>query len=249
MKVYLTLGLVFTFLILLIYYFTDIYTHISFVTLMILPGALFVASYLSFRVSRHYAETMKFSLSYIFLGIMFASFAITETVMFVFGMSEMEYLTPFDDIGYILFFVFGILFIYQQNKYYNIKSSTKSRFIVFLILTSIIAFTLLATVPETTEYDYDFYVSLFSIILSSVLFCASLLLFTTLRKSSRSKEYLLTTIAFGSFLVADLHYYLIRMVNDGFREIELFSYPFWFIHAAVFVYILYKLNKKPDLPV
>lgn len=206
---------------------------------------LLFVTYLSLRVSFCYSKKMKFALSYFFVGAMFASYASAEIIYYLQGYFGIQKFPSFEDIGYGMFYVFGILFVLQHISYYSVKSTLQAKII------SISGGLFLFFVYLFFSWNYDnlleFSIATISMGLSALFLSITLFATITLQKSKRFKEWILYSIAIGIYALADLHYYVTENTSD-FSYSDISNYG-WFVTPILFIYILLRLNKKPDIPI
>lgn len=203
---------------------------------------LTIPAYLSFKVSKCYRKNMKFALSYVFLGVMFVSYGVAEIVYLFQGLFGVQHFPSFEDIGYGLFYVFGILFVVHQLSFYAIKPIFLNKLISFSVGGIIFLIYLIFS------YNYDnlveFGVASISMGLAATLFALTLFTVLTLKKSKRYREWIMVSIAIGTYTIADLHYYITENISD-FSYSDPSNYG-WIIAPIIFIYILVKLNIHPN---
>lgn len=208
-------------------------------------GLLIFVSYLSFQVSKCYSKKMEFSLSYVFLGFMFLSYAFAEIIYFLQGHFGIQQFPSYEDIFYGLFYVFGIIFVILHIRFYSVKSTISAKIISILVGISLFLVYLLFSWNYNDVWEFG--IATTSMALASGFFSITLFATFTLRKSRRFKEWIFYSIAVGIYTLADLHYYITENLSN-FSYSDPSNYG-WFIGPVMFIYILMQLNKNPDISI
>jgi len=227
------------------YYFEDVINP----TMIVLVS---IVTILSFKVSRCYNGTPRFMISYLLLGFMFGSYALGEIYYFAQGVWGVQEFPSFEDIFYGLYYMFGIGYVLQQVRFYEIKSTLQARlvsgglgalmFAVYLasVWDNIVQ---LVSIWEISDMLVEFAVASVSMGLACMFFSITILATINLRYSERFREWVFVLIAVTFYTLADLHYYVTE--NLGYFTYSDISNYGWFVLPVIFIYILLRLSKNP----
>jgi hypothetical protein len=177
----------------------------------------------------------------VFLGAMFVSYCAAEIVYFLQGIYGVQKFVSFEDIGYGMFYVFGILFVLQQIQFFKIRPNRKESLIIGSVGVGLFFVYLYYAIDYVDVIE--FYIASISMSLACVFFSLTLLGLFVLKSSERFMEWVLVSIAIGIYTLADLHYYVTESIGV-FSYSDVSNYG-WFIAPVIFMYILIKLNMNP----
>jgi len=203
---------------------------------------LTILTYLSFKVSQCYRKEMRFSLGYIWLAGMFGWYCAAELIYFLQGYYGIQHFGSFEDIGYAMFYVFGIMFVLQHFNYYSIKSDLSTK--ILSVGVGVLLFAVYLHYSLDYESLLEFSVGTISMGLSAAFLSVMVLATITLRKSKRFHEWVLGTIAITIYTLADLSYYILENSSE-FSYSDPSNYG-WFASCVIFLYILLRINHKPN---
>ena len=190
--------------------FTADTDYAVFVSGAIVALAFAVTTY-GFVLYERYSHIRKLGISYLFLGLAFLSYGISETIYIHndwFGIET--YPNLMIDVPVILYYMFAILHIVYTIRHYSLSHSTHT-LALFSIVSMTVVFVGFSLTSDTESFDFVY--SLPFVLMSGLLVGMALYTTYSVRSNIVALPWLLIGLAIMAASGADVYYYIIENLD------------------------------------